>query len=211
MQLPSMIDTPQFWKDIVNVIVVLTATRPSLMTNFLLWVSLGLVLEDVHVFGFSMYWKNCKFVYEGIWIHAQTILSLRGWPLFVCLFFFPPDEHIRQLVVLYRILSPLQPVFPKLHYLEDHVVPFIRKWRAGPGLLGEHGGESVHGQFNNLSRRYAAIPDAVPGLEQMLKLHWLRTRLPRRMHPSLHHAGNLDLILFSFMFWRKQISTQIFQ
>ena len=77
-------------------------------------------------------------------------------------------------MVLYRALSPSQPVFPKLHHLEDHVVPFIRKWRAGPGLLGEHGEESVHAQFNNLSRRYAAIPDAVQRLQQILKLHCLR-------------------------------------
>ena len=77
-------------------------------------------------------------------------------------------------MVAYRSLTPPQPIVPKLHYVEDHKVPFIQKWRVGPRLLGEHGGESVHAQFNSLSRRYAAIPDAVKRLQQTLKFHCLR-------------------------------------
>ena len=193
MQLPSMTDTPHFWKHMVNVIVVLTAHRPSLMTAFLLWVSLWLVFEDVHVFGFSIG------KIASLYMKAFEILPRQfchsGVDLFcVCLFVFFLHQHIRQFMVLYRALSPPQPVFPKLHYLEDHVVPFIRKWRAGPGLLGE----KVY--MRNLTIWTDAMLQSLMQFSACSKC-WncivFEQVLSRRMHQSLHHAGNLNLILFS--------------
>ena len=37
------------------------------------------------------------------------------------------------------------------------MVPFIRKLRAGPVLLGEQGVESVHKEFNVLAARHASM------------------------------------------------------
>ena len=71
----------------------------------------------------------------------------------------------------YRTICPAESVFPKMLYMEDHVVSFIQQWRAGPGLLGEHGGESIHHHFNQLKSRYTNIPVATDRLQHMLKFH----------------------------------------
>ena len=34
--------------------------------------------------------------------------------------------------------------------LEDHILPWIKKWRVGCGMMGEQGAESLHAQFNKL-------------------------------------------------------------
>ena len=52
--------------------------------------------------------------------------------------------------------------------LEEHVVPWIRKWGVGFGLLGEQGAESIHAYFNSLKRTYSGIPDHLLRLKQMM-------------------------------------------
>ena len=84
----------------------------------------------------------------------------------------------------YRQLTPAQPVFPKLHYLEDHILPFIKRWRVGPGLLGEHGGESVHALFNQLHSRYSSIPDVPTRLLHMMKFHCLQANPATKEAPK---------------------------
>ena len=44
--------------------------------------------------------------------------------------------------------------------LEEHVVEWIRIWKAGFGLMGEQGAESIHSYFNDLRKTYAGIPDS---------------------------------------------------
>ena len=39
----------------------------------------------------------------------------------------------------WRIGWPDESIPPKYHFLEDHVVPFIRKWKVGLGFYGEQG------------------------------------------------------------------------
>ena len=41
----------------------------------------------------------------------------------------------------YRLTFPQATVLPKMHILEDHVVPWIRRWRVGFGFMGEQGAE----------------------------------------------------------------------
>ena len=74
----------------------------------------------------------------------------------------------------YRSVLPEQSVFPKLHYLEDHLALFVRQWTVGPGILGEHGGESIHSLFNQLAARFAGIPAKLKRYEQMMKFHLLQ-------------------------------------
>ena len=57
---------------------------------------------------------------------------------------FAAGVDIQHFLTVYREELPAESVFPKLHYLEDHIVPFVRQWKVGPGILGEHGGESIH-------------------------------------------------------------------
>ena len=58
--------------------------------------------------------------------------------------------------------------------LEEHVVPWIRKWKVGFGLLGEQGAESIHASFNALKRTHSGIPDSLRRLKQMMVEHHLR-------------------------------------
>ena len=55
----------------------------------------------------------------------------------------------------YREELPHSTVTPKLHMLEEHLVPWLQRWRVGFGLLGEQGAESIHARFNSLKRTYA--------------------------------------------------------
>jgi hypothetical protein len=57
--------------------------------------------------------------------------------------------------------------------LEEHVVPWLRKWHVGFGLLGEQGIESIHAHFNSLGRTYRSIPEEVTRLHYLLKEHLL--------------------------------------
>ena len=63
-------------------------------------------------------------------------------------------------------------VTPKLHMLEDHVVPFIRMWRVGLGMMGEQGAESIHSRFNTLGRTYSSMKNSVERLKSMVKDHY---------------------------------------
>ena len=64
-------------------------------------------------------------------------------------------------------------ITPKMHIMEEHVVPFVRKWSVGCGFLGEQGAESIHGYFNKLNRTYCSIPDRVQRLRQEMVEHHL--------------------------------------
>jgi hypothetical protein len=44
----------------------------------------------------------------------------------------------------------------KIHLLETHVVPFVRRWRTA-GLFGEDAVESIHALINAIHRRYACM------------------------------------------------------
>ena len=43
-------------------------------------------------------------------------------------------------------------LLPKMHFLEDHLLEWIKCYKVGMGLHGEQGGESLHATFNNLNR-----------------------------------------------------------
>lgn len=36
-----------------------------------------------------------------------------------------------------------------MHMLEEHVVPWLRMWHVGFGLMGEQGAESIHAYAEN--------------------------------------------------------------
>jgi len=55
-----------------------------------------------------------------------------------------------------------------MHILEDHVVPWIQRWRVSSGLMGEQGSESIHAYIKNLERVYK-IPNEVEKLLYIFK------------------------------------------
>lgn len=73
----------------------------------------------------------------------------------------------------YRDSFPSATVMPKMHFLEEHVVPWLRKWHIGFGMMGEQGAESIHAYFNSLGKTYRGIPDRVKRLRHTMQEHLL--------------------------------------
>ena len=65
-------------------------------------------------------------------------------------------------------------VLPKMHMLEDHLVPWVKRWKVGCGYMGEQGAESLHATFNNVERAYNNIVDRVERLRVLLQNHYFK-------------------------------------
>jgi len=83
--------------------------------------------------------------------------------------------NINEFMRDYREAFPQATVLPKMHILEDHVIPWMRRWRIGAGLMGEQGAESIHAHFQHLERIYAGIPNALKRMECLMKEHYIET------------------------------------
>ena len=73
----------------------------------------------------------------------------------------------------YHASFPSATVLPKMHMLEEHVIPWLKQWHVGFGFMGEQGAESIHAYFNSLGRTYRGIPDRVQRMKQVMKEHFL--------------------------------------
>ena len=73
----------------------------------------------------------------------------------------------------YREKFPTATVLPKMHIMEEHVIPWVKRWRVGAGLMGEQGAESVHAHFMKLERTHQGIPSEVDRLKYIMKEHQL--------------------------------------
>ena len=52
-------------------------------------------------------------------------------------------ENIEKYLAYYRKHFP-NLIFPRQHFLEDSIVPLMKRWRFGLSLPGEQGGEAIH-------------------------------------------------------------------
>ena len=82
-------------------------------------------------------------------------------------------KSIDDFLAYYRANFPQASVTPKMHMLEDHVVPFLREWHVGFGFHGEQGAESLHA-IRRISRSYASMPNRVERLKSIIKAHHLQ-------------------------------------
>lgn len=78
-------------------------------------------------------------------------------------------------MAFYRENFPFASVLPKMHMLEEHVIPWLKRWHVGFGLVGEQGIESIHAHFNSYGRTFRNIPEEVARLRQLMKAHLLHT------------------------------------
>lgn len=85
--------------------------------------------------------------------------------------FIPTGAAIVEFLASYRSTFPEATVLPKMHFLEDHAVPWIKKWKTGFGFLGEQGAGSIHKQINALERSCNCIPNKVERLHHMMEAH----------------------------------------
>lgn len=81
------------------------------------------------------------------------------------------EFDIDKFLAFYRDSFPAATVLPKMHFVEDHLIPFMRKSKTGLGFLGEQGAESIHARFNSIRCNYTNMPNRVQRLECILKEH----------------------------------------
>ena len=67
----------------------------------------------------------------------------------------------------------MRPFPQKMHMLEEHVIPFLRKWYFPLGFVGEQGGESIHKEFVLLASTFSHVKPATSRLKKMLEEHHL--------------------------------------
>lgn len=122
---------------------------------------------------------NCRAIYDtskslddGDIDKLGKVERLQGIILVLhCVLSFFTENHIDKFMEEYREAFPHATIIPKLHMLEDHIVPFLKKWRIGMGLLGEQGAESIHARFNSIKRNYSNMPNPVERLECVMAEH----------------------------------------
>eukprot|EP00117_Sycon_ciliatum_P043758 scpid30363/ scgid31641/ len=68
-------------------------------------------------------------------------------------------------------------ITPKLHLLECHTIPCMRRFGVSLGLLGEQGGESIHRKFKQLRSSLENMNRDVDRLH-VLVTQYLTTTLP---------------------------------
>jgi hypothetical protein len=69
---------------------------------------------------------------------------------------------------------------PKMQFLEDHVVPWIRKYGVGMEFHAEQGGQRAHKELNIKWRRTASIKIPLLSLKSAFKNYLLR------VNPEIH-------------------------
>lgn len=82
------------------------------------------------------------------------------------------DHNIKRFVVQYRTTNHSVP--PKLHMLEQHMIPWIKRWRVGTGFHCEQRAKSIHASFNSLLRTYASTQNPTVRLERVVTEHFLK-------------------------------------
>ena len=93
----------------------------------------------------------------------------------LCLLFIPIEKDIVSFMAFYREAFPDATVLPKMHILEDHVIPWMRRWHMGAGLMGEQGAESIHAHLNRLETQYQGIANPLEKLKYIVMEHNVET------------------------------------
>ena len=75
----------------------------------------------------------------------------------------------------YRSRLPLDTASPKMHFLEDDVVPWMQKRGFGMAVHGERGGKAIHKEFNKLARVMFRIKDPLQQLLATMREHLVIT------------------------------------
>ena len=85
------------------------------------------------------------------------------------------EKDIAAFMAFYRANFPDATILPKMHILEDHVVPWMRRWHIGAGLMGEQGAESIHAHFHRLENQYSGIVNPLDKLRYIVNEHNIET------------------------------------
>ena len=81
-------------------------------------------------------------------------------------------------------------VTPKLHMLEDHVVPFLRRWRVGLGMLNELGTlQRTYGSMRNKVERLKCVVEEQINPQNLSQLPLAAKRRKGDAHTPTEYAG----------------------
>ena len=78
---------------------------------------------------------------------------------------------IEEFMAYLRLNWPDVSISPKLHMVEEHIVPFLSQWHVGCGFLGEQGGESIHKCINSMKSNYSNIRNNKDKLKYIMDSH----------------------------------------
>ena len=125
--------------------------------------------------------EKCHLVYNGGVTDDSTIDQLGKWKTWhpstkflnhiSSTLSFSTEKDIATFMAFYRESFPDATVLPKMHILEDHVIPWMRRWHIGAGLMGEQCAESIHAHINRLENQYNGIVNHVDRLKYVLVEH----------------------------------------
>ena len=101
------------------------------------------------------------------------------------------EADIADFMAYLRTNFPEITIIPKLHMLEDHMIPFILEWRVGCGFFGEQGGESIHASINTLTRNYSNIKKDTDRLKYIMNCHLASTNPNARVRRVSKTTRNL--------------------
>ena len=64
--------------------------------------------------------------------------------------------------------TPLVPSLDETPDIRRVVIPWLRKWNVGAGLMGEQGAESLHTRLHSLERNFSGISNELDRLKHIL-------------------------------------------
>ena len=59
--------------------------------------------------------------------------------------------------------------------LDEYVIPWLRKWIVGPGLMEEQGAESLHSRLHSLERNFSGISNELDRLKHIFNMYNIET------------------------------------
>ena len=98
---------------------------------------------------------KCHTSYNGLSYFSMKDINALGILIQTlnAIFNLPLDVSIKVFVQYYRSTSPSASFFPKPNFMKDHLIPWVKQWKVGCGIIGEQGAESLHASFNNNTKR----------------------------------------------------------
>ena len=102
-------------------------------------------------------------------------------------------------MAFYQESFPTATVIPKMHTLEEHVVPWLKEWYIGFGMMGGQGAESIHAYFNRLGKMFDVMPDWVQRLKHKMKEHLLHVAPANIAAKPVKKKNGLLLITILFL------------
>lgn len=85
------------------------------------------------------------------------------------------DTYIKDYMAFFREGFPAATVPPKMHMLEEHIIPWVKRWVFGLGFHREHGGESIHARLNTIRSNVRGFNDDLKILKSVVETHWIQT------------------------------------